>query len=245
MKKVTFLALFLVTLGITAQSVKLEYKLKKGDKFLIEMKMKQNMAPIMDMDIGLIMTTETVGVKEGIIENKSQIKRMKMDISAQGETMSYDTSKKASELTDEEKKMHEEIGPILDMVIYQTLDKTGEILSQKTVPELKQADQLLNQNQITAMVYPKEALKVGSTWDFNQSMNGIKMKAVYKVAKITSNTLFADISGTMEGVADAKLKGKLEIDLASGMPAKVNMDIDMGTSAMGLKMNIQMICKKM
>ena len=245
MKKGTALLLFFVTACLTAQSVKLEYKVQKGDKFLVSLKMNQNMAPIMTMDIGVEMITETTNVANGKIENKSQIKRMKMDISAQGESVNYDSNKKESELSEEEKKMHQEIAPALDIIIYQTLDVSGKILSQKIVPELKQANQLLNQNQFSAMEYPKEALKVGSSWNFKQDMGGMKMNAKYTVTKISSTTLFADVSGTIDGVTEAVVGGKLEIDLATGMPSNVKMDIVMGSSAMGMKMGIEMTTTKL
>lgn len=245
MKKIAFLTLFLFALNISAQSALLQYNLKKGDKYQIEMKMNQNMAPIMTMDIGITMTTETIGVKDGKIENKSNISRMLMDLAAQGEKVSFDSAVKDEDLTEEEKKMKAEIAPALDMIIYQTMDKTGKLLEQKTVPEMKQADQILSQNQITAMVYPKEPVKVGSTWDYSQNMNGMNVSVTYTVTKITSSSVFADISGKMAGMADAKVSGKLEIDRTSGMPANVTMDIAAGTSAMGLQMKIEMNSKKL
>jgi hypothetical protein len=244
LKKLLVVAAFLISLSVTAQSVKLEYNVKKGDKFLIELNMKQDMAPIMTMDVGVNMTTETIAVNNGKIENKSQIKRMKMDISAQGENMSYDSSKKESELSAEEKKMHQEIAPVLNMIIYQTFDRSGKMLSQRTVPEYKKADQFLGQNQLTAMEYPSEPLSVGSTWGFNQDMNGMKMNATYTVTKITSTTLFADVSGSISGVTGAKVEGVLEIDLSSGFPSKMDMDVSMGDAAMGMKMKVEMTSKR-
>lgn len=245
MKKIAFLTLFLFALNISAQSALLQYNLKKGDKYQIVMKMNQNMAPIMTMDIGITMTTETMSVKDGKIENKSKIGRMLMDLSAQGEKVSFDSAVEDKDLTEEEKKMKAEIAPALEMIIYQTMDKTGKLLEQRTVPEMKQADQILSQNQFTAMVYPKEPVKVGSTWDYSQDLSGMKVSVTYKVTEITGSSVFADISGSMAGMADAKVNGKLEIDRASGMPANVVMDIAAGTDAMGLKMKIEMTSSKM
>ena len=42
MKKIAFLTLFVFALNISAQSALLQYNLKKGDKYQIEMKMNQN-----------------------------------------------------------------------------------------------------------------------------------------------------------------------------------------------------------
>ena len=245
MKKVISLFALLCVVSIHAQTAKLTYNVKKGDKYQIDLKMKQNMAPIMTMDIGMIMTTETLNVKDGKIENKSMIDRMVMDISAQGEKVSFDSDKDDKDLTDEEKKMKAEIAPAMEMIIYQTMDMSGKVLEQKTVPEMKQADKFLSQNQITAMVYPKDPVKVGSTWSYTQDMSGMKMKANYTVTGITDSAVFADITGSMEGAGEAEVDGKLEIDRSSGMPTKVNMNVSMGASAMGITMSIEMISKKM
>jgi len=243
-KKIAFLTLFVFALNVSAQSAKLQYNLKKGDKFVIEMTMKQNMAPILSMDIGITMTSETISSTGGKIENKSTIDRMMMDMKAQGESVSFDSDAKDEDLTEEEKKMKAEIAPVLDMIIYQTMDKTGKILSQKMVPEMKEASQLLNQNQLTSMEYPSEPVKVGSTWDFEQSMSGMSVDAKYTVTKITSSAVYADLSGSMEGAADAKISGKLVIDRASGMISNMKMDFAMGAAAMGMSMNVEMTSKK-
>ncbi len=245
MKKVISLFALLCVVSIHAQTAKLTYNVKKGDKYQIDLKMKQNLAPIMSMDLGIVMTTETLSVKDGKIENKSMFDRMYMEMSTQGEKINYDSDKDDEELTEEEKKMKAEIAPAMEMVVYQTMDMSGKILEQKTVPEMKQADQILNQNQITSMVYPKEAVKVGSTWSYTQDMSGMKMKANYKITSITDTAVFADITGSMEGVAEAKIGGKLEIDRASGMPTNVTMSINMGSAAMGMTMDIEMTAKKM
>ena len=244
MKKVISLFALLCVVSLSAQSAKLTYNVKKGDKYQIDMKMKQNMAPIMTMDIGITMTTETLNVKNGKIENKSVIDRMIMDMTAQGESVKFDSDKDDSELTEDEKKMKAEMGPAMNTIIYQTMDVYGKLLEQRTVPEMKQADQILSQNQITSMVYPKEKVKVGSTWDFSQDLSGMKMTMTYKVTKITDSAVFADMTGSMAGMGDAKINGKLEIDRSSGMPTNVTMNVSMGAAAMGMAMDIEMTSKK-
>lgn len=243
-KKIAFLTLFVFALNVSAQSAKLQYNPKKGDKYVIEMKMKQNMAPIMKMDIRVTMTTETISIKDGKIENKSKIDRMLMDMSAQGESVSFDSDAKDEDLTEEEKKMKAEIAPALDMIIYETKDKTGKVLSQKTVPEMKEASQLLSQNQMTSLEYPSEPVKVGSTWDFNQSMSGLNVTMKYTVSKITASTVYVDLSGSMEGVNDAKIGGTMEIIRESGVISMMKMNFAMGAAAMGMSMDIEMTSKK-
>ena len=118
-----------------------------------------------------------------------------MDMTAQGESINFDSNAKDDEeLSEEEKKMKAELSPMLEMVLYQTLDKAGKVLDQKVLPETISGDQILNQNQLTAMVYPLTPLQVGSSWDYSQALNGVKMNVKYTVTKITGTSVFVSIS---------------------------------------------------
>ena len=141
--------------------------------------------------------------------------------------------------------MKAELSPMLEMVLYQTLNKAGKVLDQKVLPETISGDQILNQNQLTAMVYPLTPLQVGSSWDYSQALNGVKMNVKYTVTKITGTSVFVSILGNIEGIADAEVGGEMEIDRSSGMPSDVKMDIDMGASAMGMKMLVEMTSEKL
>jgi hypothetical protein len=113
MKRIIFLGLLMVSLCLSAQSTKLEYNFKKGDKYLIDMQMKQDMAPIMTMDIGIRMTMKATAVKSNGYDTEYEIAGMKMDMEAQGESIKFDSNKKDSELTEQEKKMKAEMAPAL------------------------------------------------------------------------------------------------------------------------------------
>jgi len=234
----------MVSLCLTAQSAQLEYNLKKGDKYLIDMQMKQNMAPIMTMDIGISMTMKTTAVKSDGYDTEYQISRMKMDMEAQGESIKFDSNKADSELTQEEKKMKAEIAPTLEMIVYQTIEKSGKITSVKMVPEVKGAGAMMGQNQFTSMVYPTEPVKVGSTWDHDQNMNGMNIKLTYKITQITGNRVYVDITGNMVGAADAKVKGKMIIDRVSGMFSSMDMNISMDMMGANMGMSITATSKK-
>ena len=95
------------------------------------------------------------------------------------------------------------------------------------------------------MVYPLTPLQVGSSWDYSQALNGVKMIVKYTVTKITGTSVFVSILGNIEGIADAEVGGEMEIDRSSGMPSDVKMNIDMGASAMGMKMLVEMTSEKL
>jgi hypothetical protein len=245
MKKITFLVVCMLSLAITAQSVKLEYNLRKGDKYLIQMDMKQNMAPIMTMDIGISMSMETTDVKANTIDAQYRVAGMVMDMTAQGENIKFDSSKDDSELTAEERKMKAEIAPVLKAIMYQTMNKNGEVQEFRMEPDVKGAGAMLNQNQFTSLQYPNEAVKVGSSWDHTQSMNGMNAKITYTVTEITSSKVYADISGAMDGMAEAKVTGKLIVDRASGMFTNMDMDISMNAMGVTMGMEVNVSTKKM
>jgi len=243
-KKIVFFTLLVFTLNISAQSVQLQYNFKKGDTYLIEMSMKQNMAPIMKMDIGITMRTETINAEKGAFESKSNIKKLAIDIAAQGEQMSFNSDTKKEDLSEEDKKLKEELEPAMNVLIYQTLDKSGKILSQRTVPEMKDAERFLSQNQLTNIEYPSKAMSVGSFWETTQVVSGMRMNTKFTVTKITSSRVFADVSGSVQGVEGAGIDGILEVDRKTGMPLNVKIDLNMGAAAMGMSMNIEMKAQK-
>jgi hypothetical protein len=131
------------------------------------------------------------------------------------------------------------------MIVYQTIEKSGKITSVKMVPEVKGASAMVGQNQFTSMVYPTEPVKVGSTWDHDQNMNGMNMKLTYKITQITGNRVYADITGSMAGTAEAKIKGKLIIDRASGMFSSMNMNISMDVMGTSMGMSVTATSKKL
>lgn len=241
---ISLMALF-CAVTLSAQSAKLEYNLKKGDNYVIEMKMKQNMAPLLTLDLGLKMNMKTTGGSNGNIDTEYQIKSMKMDMSSQGERVTYDSNKKDSELTEEERKMKAEIAPAFESVMYQTIDKTGKTVSLKMVPEVKGASALVNQNQFLNMEYPKKTLNVGSTWDYTQNINGMNMKMTYKVIEITSDFVFADIIGSLEGTSEAKIGGKAKVERSTGMISEMNVEVSINAMGMSMGIDVEMTSKRM
>ena len=245
MKKILLVGLFLVSIGMTAQSAKLRYDLKKGDKFLVELTLKQNMAPILSMDIDLGMILQATGKQGSDFETQYKISEVKMDVAAQGQNMTFDSKKKDSELTDEERKVKAEIEPALKMIVYQTLSSLGKVTSTKIEPQVQGAAAMVSQNQFLFIEYPTEAVKVGSSWDFGQNMNGVNTQTKYVVTKITNTEVYADITGSIQGTTDAKVGGKVIIDRGTGMMNSMIFDLSVGSTGMGsMSMNVNLTTKK-
>ena len=242
-----FICLFLVmsSLFVSAQeSVLLRYNLKKGDKYEVVMNMKQDLAPIMNMDITVKMVTESLGKEGGNLKTISKFKRMAIDMSSGGQGVKFDSDQKEEDMDEEAKKMKAEIAPFFDMIVRQKFNKYGKIIDTKLEPEVKGANQFMDQAQLTSMVYPEEAVKVGSKWAYTQSISGSSVKGTYTVKKITKNRVFADFSGEIGSEDEGKMSGTVEIDTASGMIVDMKLTMNMSQAGMSMKMNVNVASKK-
>ena len=104
-KKVATIFLLIASLSVAAQeSAMLQYNFKKGDQYVVELSMKQDMTPIMNMDINLNMVMKALGKEGNNLKTSYQIKRMKMLMGAQGQDIEFDSDAKDEDLSDEEKK---------------------------------------------------------------------------------------------------------------------------------------------
>ncbi len=239
MKKIIIVLLVLTSLAAVSQeSALLRYNFKKGDKYVIEFDMKQDMAPIMNMDLTLNMMMESLGEDGANFETKYTFDRMAMKLIGQGEEVSFDSDMKDEELDEDAKKMKEEMAPFFDMKIYQTINKEGKVVKMKVEPEVKGADQFMSQSQFTNMEYPTEAVKVGSKWEYTQSMSSMEVKGIYTVTKIGKDKVYADFKGDLGVGIEGSMTGKVEIDRASGMIVSMSLNMNVSTAGMGIKMDM-------
>lgn len=243
----SFICLFLMmsSLFVSAQeSVLLRYNLKKGDKYEVEMNMKQDLAPIMSMDITVRMITESLGKEGGNVKTTSKFKRMAIDMSSGDQGVKFDSDQKEEDMDEEAKKMKAEIAPLLDIIVHQKFNKYGKIIDTRLEPDVKGASQFMDQAQLTSMVYPEEAVKVGSSWTYTQSISGSSVKGTYTVKKITKNRVFADFSGEIGAKDEGKMNGTVEIDTKSGMIMDMKLSMNMSQAGMSMKMNVNVASKK-
>lgn len=245
MKKVISLILLMGTLYMSAQeSALLRYNLNKGDAYEITLSLKQDMAPILNMDITMSMVLKSLGKEGTNLKSSYKFKKMALRMAAAGEEVKFDSDDKDEDLNEEAKKMKTEMAPILNMTMIQTIDKYGKIIDVKFDPIVTGANQMMDQAQFTNMTYPEKAVKVGSKWSYKQNISGMSVDATYTVTKITKNRVYADLSGNIGSDGLSKISGKTEIDSASGMILDMTLDMIMSQGGMDMKMNIHMESKK-
>ncbi len=244
MKKFFTLLLVAVTMVTTAQeSVILRVHHTKGAKYLVKMDMNNDMGSAGFMGMKMEMETKVIDAKENAFETEMSFKRISMDMMQQGMTMSYDSNTKDEDLDDKGKMLKAQIGPMLKMVVTSKTDALGNITDTKVVPNMPGADQFTNQSN--NVVYPKEAVKVGSTWTAEKSNQGMTMKFVYTVKSITKESVDVDLSGKISGAGTGDVTGSLKIDREIGIPTFFDMNMDMSANGMKIKSTIKMTTTKM
>ncbi|WP_299157199.1 hypothetical protein [uncultured Tenacibaculum sp.] len=227
MKKI----LIVLLLGITAvamsqEKVLLRLNYKKGDIYKMSMKMNQDMGVAL-MDMAMDMSLKITDIKDGnyLTETKFTYMATKVLQGAE-EKVNYNSNMKDDELNEEGKKFKTQMQPMLDAIIYSSVNKLGESKLLKIEPNVPGVDKLSNQSNKT-VVYPKEKVGVGSTWTNTQSNGGVDMELTYTVTEITKSKVITKVSGKMSVMPSAKITGVTEINKNTGIPSKSIMNIEM------------------
>ena len=168
------------------------------------------------------------------ITSESKIKAVKMDVMQGSNTMSYDSSDKDAELDQMGQTMKAQIDPMLATTITTVMSPRGKILDTKVNPPNPTMNQFTDQS--ANIEYPEGKVSVGSTWTSDDENQGMKLKTEYKVVKIEAGTVYIDISGTVSGLGEGTVKGKTEIDIATGTQKTAEMVVTV--SAMGQQVKV-------
>jgi len=247
MKKLLMVAFLVISnvVCVAQESVVLKYNYKKGDKYVMEMSLKQNMGIAGGMSMNMKANVNVVESTKESFKLANKVKRIGADISQGGKTMRYDSNMKDSELDEEGKKMKAQFASLLKATSYTTFDNQGKILSVNVEPSIPGVDQTSNQNLMTYSIFPKEAVKVGSTWTNEQDVQGMKLKIVYKVTKITSTSVMTSLSGNVNlmGVS-GKISGTATFDRKTGNTNHMKMDTSISMQGMAMSMGTEATIKK-
>jgi len=242
MKKIVLaLLVFSSFLTFSQEEVLLRYNYKKGDKYLMEMTMKQNMGLAGGMDMKMDMHIEITEVVSGKTTMTSQVKKVDTEVMQGGQTMKYNSEAKEEELDAFGKQMKAQMDPLMKVVSTYTFDQYGKVLESKTEPSLGS-----NQTQIAYTNFPEKPVKVGSNWTTEQDQQGMKMKMTFTVKEITATSVIADISGTVNTMGiEGKLGGSTTINRASGNSDVINLTISMSAQGMTISMNSEVKMTKL
>lgn len=233
MKKLLILIVIAFTINTNAQeSTLLRLNYKKGDVYVTNMKMSQEMGTVMSMDLTIIMNTDITDSSKDTYVSKMKIANISMDMSQGGMNMSYDSSKSDEELDAMGKKMKAQMGPMLQAVITIKGNTLGEVTVTSIEPNIPGASDFANQSN--NVIYPKKAVRVGDTWTMNKEDKGMSIDFTYTVKSITKTNVLLDVTGKVTGNATGTVTGSMDVDKKSGMPLISKIDMNLTTQGQDL-----------
>jgi len=245
MKKVLIALLVITTLSATAQeSVLLRLNYTKGDSFLVTTESNQSMGAQGGMNMKMTMGMIVADVEEEIIKTESQITSIVMDMMQGGMTMNYDSNKSDEELDQMGQMLKSQFAPMMEAVIYNTLDLQGNMIDTKLDPAIPGMEQITNRSMNT-INYPKEKVSVGSSWTSENENQGMKMTTKYTVSSIADGLVSLDVSGDMSGAGTGTIKGKSTVEISSGISNNSEIEITIATQGMNITATTKITVSKM
>lgn len=229
MKRIIIALLVLTSLSAVSQeSVLLRVNYKKGDKYVVKVEQKSNSGLQGGMNMNMTMSMSIEESDGKTFKTQSKIVGIVMDMMQGGQTMSFDSSKKAEDLDQMGQMMKSQFDPIMKVSIINTISDLGENIETKVEPATPGTEGLAEQS--SSISYPKEKVSVGYAWSSEEENQGVKMKTTYKVVKIENGTVYLDISGVLSGIGQGTLKGKTEIDIKTGIQKVGEVEMTMSAS---------------
>lgn len=233
----------MLCINVNAQeAVLLRLNCEKGVIYDISMKSSQEMGTVMSMGMTLDMSVKILEVKDGIYESEMKFSKISMDMLQGGNIMSYDSSKSDAELDDTGKMMKAQMEPMLEAVIFAKGNDLGEVLETKVEPNIPGVSEM--GKQTSTIIYPKGAVKIGTTWTSSKNEKGMVMDFVYKVKSILKDKVELDLSGKVSGMAFGDITGYIDIDRKTGIPTNTLIDLTLSASGQKLLSKMTMTMSK-
>lgn len=244
MRKIIILLAIAFTVNVAAQeSALLRLNYKKGDKYLMTMELSQGMGVNGGMNMKMTASIKITDVNGEEYTNEMKFTKMVVDVLAGGQTMSFDSDLSDDELDDSGKALKAQMGPILAAVISTKGNNLGEVLEVKAEPNIPGVTDMADQN--SNVVFPIEAVKVGSTWNAEKNKQGMKMNFIYTVKSISKTIVVLGISGDVSGMAEGTITGEMNIDKSSGVPLKSNIEMKIIAGGQEMTTKASVIMNKM
>ena len=232
MKKIILLALVITNFTANAQeSVLLRLNYNKGDNYLTNVALNQNMGGQGEMNMIMQMNSTVSSTDDKAIILESKIESIVMTMNQGGMAMNYDSNKSDEELDPMGQMMKSQFDTILQSTIYNTFDRYGNVLEVRMEPKPLPGMEQFTDNQ-NAINFPDEEVSVGSSWTSEVDKQGMKVLTKYTVSKIYDGVVLLDISGTVSGLATGNINGKSNINISSGIQEASTIEMTMSVQGM-------------
>ena len=242
-KLVLFFLVISVNMSVAQEGVLLRLNYENNATYSTKTIVSQEMGAMMSMEMSMDMEMEVTAVENENYDTKTKFTNMSMEMLQGGNLMTFDSSKSDDELDAAGKMMKSQMGPMLEAVIYSNVTTLGEASVVSIEPMIPGVEDIANQSSV--VVYPKEAVKMGSTWTMSKEEKGMKMDFLYTVQSISKENVLVDVSGEVSGMGSGKITGNITINRASGIPIKSLIEMNLSVAEQQLKMKaITEIAKK-
>lgn len=258
MKKITgfFLCIFLNCIVFAQNDGNIN--LKKGDKFIIESKAvavtsQSLMGQSMESNINTssVYNIEVKNVKDNGYDLNNTFTKLKLDMSAMGQNINFDSDKKEDMDGEIGKSMKDILNKPMDVL----MDRSGKIILDKkqdtaskedmTNPAMLMAKQFIsdpaeggNGASFAFANIPKKP-GVGYSWIDTSSSGGIKKSTTFTITQINGTDATVGISGTMNteiktemqgmeitGKSSGTLKGNEIVNILTGIIKETNTTLE-------------------
>lgn len=228
MKKIFLLVWLCSSLHTIAQeAVLLRMNYTLSDQYILELQQSQDVS-INDVSVSKTLSNSTLQYTVAEKDSVGYILQLRynkltMDMDQGGQKVTYDSSQPIDENNATAVFLKNQLSPILSSTMYVSISPLGENKVVKVEPEVEGLDAM---NNNVFMTYPKEEVKVGSSWSFEQDNAGITIKSNYTVEKIENGSVFLGIKGTIEGMGTGTLQGSMVIDIESGIQKESTVEME-------------------
>ncbi|QTD38233.1 hypothetical protein JL193_02700 [Polaribacter batillariae] len=244
MKKLLILFVLATAFNATAQETALlRLNYAKGDTYKIDMKVTQNAGAAMSSTIKMTMKQDIASVTGDLFTSNMKIEKMSMDMMQGGQIMSYNSSTKEEDLDQMGKMLATQMKPFLKAKFTTKGNNRGEVLETTVTPNVPGAEDMLKQSG--NVIYPKEAVKVGTEWSMDKNEKGMELKFNYKVVEITANNVKLEVTGTVGGMATGTISGNMNVDRKSGIPSNSKIDMKMTVQGQEILTGVESSMTKM
>ena len=224
--------LFFPLISVAQESVLLRLNYNKGDVYTQKVELNQSMGAQGTMNMNMVINSVVSSADDKNLTLESKIQSVVMTMNQGGMLMSYDSSKSAEELDQMGQMMKTQFDPILQAIIYNSMDRYGNVLEAKMEPNIPGMEQFTeNQNAIN---FPEEKVYVGYSWASEVENQGIKITTKYTVADIGDTTVSLNISGDVSGVGTGVISGNSTVDISSGMQTAATIEMKLSVQGMEL-----------
>lgn len=216
------------------REIYLKLNLNVGDRFIVTTQVRTKSSSLQSYD-----SYNKVKFKvDSAFADYYLFKALLMEISSEAKsgytTISYDSQKPVSQMTDTEKEIHDEYRELLNNAVNIILKNNNEFVSPRANDSVSDVKKEIMDMRYLTLHYPKTKLKAGSTWEKEVISGLLSQKQLFKytIKEITNREVVIDLGITMKGLTGSiDGKGQYTVDAKTGRikKADIRMNLEEGS----------------